>query len=94
MVENQENQQGQLTLPKRHLQKKPFTRVVKRDGKIVKFDPEKIVVATQKAGEATGEYGRNIAEKLAKKVIDYLHKQFDANHLPDVEKIQNVGEVS
>lgn len=92
MVENQENQQGQLSLPKRHLQKKPFTRVVKRDGKIVKFDPEKIVVATQKAGEATGEYGRNIAEKLAKKVIDYLHKQFDANHLPDVEKIQNVVE--
>jgi len=92
MVVNDENQQEQLSLPKKHLQKKPFGRVAKRDGRIIKFDQEKIAHAIEKAGEATGEFGRPIAEKLAKKVVDYLHKQYDADHLPGVEKIQDVVE--
>ncbi len=92
MVVSDENRQKQLSLPKKHLKKKPFQQVIKRDGRKVKFDEEKIAIAIEKAGEATGEYGQVIAEKLAKKVIDYLHKQYDASHLPEVEKIQDVVE--
>ena len=33
-----------------------FKRIVKRDGKIVKFDPEKITEAIAKAGLATEEF--------------------------------------
>jgi ribonucleoside-triphosphate reductase len=92
MVVKEEETQEQLSLGKKHLAKKKFTKVVKRDGSIVKFEPEKITYAIFKAGEATGDFGRNIAEKLATKVIDHLHKQFDADNLPDVEKIQDVVE--
>ncbi|MDD5693384.1 MAG: ribonucleoside triphosphate reductase [Patescibacteria group bacterium] len=92
MVVKDEVQQKQLSLSKEHLKKKPFTKVVKRDGKIVKFEQEKITKAICKAGEVTGEFGRSIAEKLTNKVTEHLHKQYDADHLPEVEKIQNVVE--
>jgi ribonucleoside-triphosphate reductase len=87
-----EDQQAQLALGKKHLNKKPFTKVVKRDGSIKKFDPERIALALAKAGEATGEFGTEIAHKLAKKAVDILNRQFDANNLPTVEKIQDVVE--
>jgi len=92
MVKKNEIQQKQLSLSKKDLKKKPFTKVIKRDGKIVKFDSDKISKAIAKAGEATGEYGEVIAEKLARKVVEHLHKQYDADHLPSVENIQNVVE--
>ena len=92
MVKKNEIQQKQLSLSEKDLKKKTFTKVIKRDGKIVKFDSDKIYKAVAKAGEATGEYGRSIAEKLTNKVTEHLHKQYDANHLPEVEKIQNVVE--
>jgi len=85
-------QQEQLSLSHKHLQKKPFIRVKKRDGSIVKFERGRIVRAIEKAGKATGEFDREIAEKLTDQVVNYLHKQFDADHLPDVEKIQDVVE--
>lgn len=91
-LEEQLDQQSQLHLGKKHLAKKKFTKVVKRDGSLSKFDPEKIVVAIQKAGEATSEFGREIAEKLTERAIELLNKQFDADNLPSVEKIQNVVE--
>ena len=49
-----------------------FKSVVKRDGRIVEFDPEKITVAIGKAGAATNEFGREIAESLAWKTIDLV----------------------
>jgi anaerobic ribonucleoside-triphosphate reductase len=91
-VVKDEIQQEQLALPKKHLAKKKFTKIEKRNGSLQKFDPEKIVAAIEKAGEVTGEFGHNIAEKLAQKVVDILNKQFDADHLPTVEKIQDVVE--
>jgi anaerobic ribonucleoside-triphosphate reductase len=45
-----------------------FTKVVKRDGRLVDFNLDKITHAISKAGEATGEFSREIAEKL-------LHQQ-------------------
>lgn len=84
--------QEQLKLEKKYLKKKPFVKIVKRNGKIVNFDPEKITIAIQKGGEASGEYGRKIAERLSNKVTEILHRQFDANNLPDVEKVQDVVE--
>lgn len=87
-----EIQQEQLGLSKKHLEKKKFNKVEKRDGSLIKFDPERIVTAIEKAGEATGEFGHDVAEKLTQKVVDILNKQFDAEHLPSVEKIQDFVE--
>lgn len=88
----EEIQQEQLNLAKKHLAKKKFTKIEKRDGDLSKFEPEKIVHAIEKAGDATGEYGREIAEKLTQKVIDILNRQFDADNLPTVEKVQDAVE--
>jgi ribonucleoside-triphosphate reductase (formate) len=92
MAVNDETQQEQLGLPKKHLAKKKFTKVEKRDGTLEKFDPARIVLALEKAGEASGEFGEKVAEKFAQKVVDILNKNYDANTLPSVEKIQDVVE--
>ncbi len=92
MVVKSEFQQKQLSLSKKDLKKKPFNKVIKRDGRIAKFDDSRIAKALCKAGEATGEFGQAIAEKLTKQVVEHLQKQYDADHLPAVENIQNVVE--
>jgi len=49
--------------------KRLFSKIIKRDGRKVKFESEKIIQAIEKAGQATGEFGREVAEKLAAKVL-------------------------
>ena len=46
-----------------------FKRIVKRDGKIVKFNPEKITDAITKAGLATEEFKSDRAKALTEKVL-------------------------
>lgn len=84
--------QAHLNIGKAYTKKKPFKKVIKRDRSLADWDQEKITKAIQKAGEATGEYGRKIAEKLSDKVFEILNKQYDAANLPEVEKIQDIVE--
>jgi len=44
-----------------------FTKIRKRNGKIVKYAEDKIAKAIGKAGKATGEFGEEVAKKLSKK---------------------------
>jgi anaerobic ribonucleoside-triphosphate reductase len=84
--------QKQLDLKEKYLEKIPFDKIVKRNGKILPFEQEKITTAILKAGEATGEYGHKIAERLSNKVVEIMNKQFDAANLPNVESVQNIVE--
>lgn len=84
--------QKTLEIDEKYLKVKPFDKVIKRDGKIVPFDKHKIAVAITKAGEATGEFGDKIALKLTDKVVNILGRQFNAQDLPTVEKIQDAVE--
>ncbi|MBR3353302.1 anaerobic ribonucleoside triphosphate reductase [Candidatus Saccharibacteria bacterium] len=68
-----------------------FKRIVKRDGKIVKFDPEKIAEAISKAGLATGEFKYDRAKALADKVIKRAEEKITAR-TPNVEQIQDIVE--
>ncbi len=68
-----------------------FTKIKKRDGRTVKFNAEKITDAIAKAGKATGEFDRNIAERLTLKVLN-LAQQSIAGKIPTVEKIQDIVE--
>ncbi len=68
-----------------------FKKIRKRDGRIVKFDPEKITNAIAKAGEATGEFDRKIAERLTLKVLN-LAQQAITKKIPMVEDIQDIVE--
>ena len=68
-----------------------FTQIRKRDGRVVKFDPEKITNAIAKAGAATGEYETGTAKRLTIKVLA-LAEQLLGDRIPSVEEIQDIVE--
>jgi len=68
-----------------------FDKIKKRDGKIVDFEPERITNAIYKAGAATGEFDKKIAEMLASKAINLAHKITNVE-IPSVEEIQDIVE--
>jgi len=68
-----------------------FEKIVKRDGRIVDFDSSKITNAIFKAGQATGEFGMDVAKKLTIKVLD-LATELIKDKIPAVEEIQDIVE--
>ena len=68
-----------------------FKKIVKRDGKIVDFKPEKIAEAIEKAGVATGEFKSERAKSIADKVVKRLEETV-TKRTPSVEQIQDVVE--
>lgn len=50
-------------------------RIIKRDGREVPFEIDKISTAIYKAAEAIGGHNRGVAEELAKQVEDYIEKK-------------------
>jgi ribonucleoside-triphosphate reductase len=67
------------------------TKIKKRDGRLVKFNAEKITNAIAKAGAATGEFDVQEARKLTIKVLNLADKLFDGKVL-NVEEIQDIVE--
>lgn len=68
-----------------------ITTIIKRNGQKEKFQPEKIVLAIQKAGEATGEFDSKAARKLTVRVLNIM-EQILTSHMPAVEEIQDIVE--
>lgn len=68
-----------------------FKKIVKRDGKIVDFDPEKITDAITKAGLATEEFNHERAKQLTDKSIDRMKIEI-TQRTPSVEQIQDIVE--
>ena len=66
-------------------------RIIKRDGRIVEFDPEKITTAIWKALRATGRDDRELAERLGSQVVEKLEERYPGG-TPHVEEIQDVVE--
>ncbi|MCL5794785.1 MAG: ribonucleoside triphosphate reductase [Patescibacteria group bacterium] len=71
---------------------KILARVRKRDGRIVKFDKERITSAIAKAGKASGEFDRKEAARISKLVVDLLQKIYRQEDVPGVEDIQDMVE--
>src|SRR3989344_2310602 len=69
-----------------------FTEVIKRDGRRVHFEKEKITNAIFKAIESTGEGNEKDAEKLSNLVIAELNRRYPPAHTPHIEEIQDVVE--
>ncbi|HRS22771.1 MAG TPA: ribonucleoside triphosphate reductase, partial [Candidatus Woesebacteria bacterium] len=67
-------------------------RIKKRNGKIVKFVPSKIIRAIQGAFKSAGEEGDHQAEKLAREVISEVEKRFNQKVIPEVEQVQDLIE--
>jgi len=78
-------------MPKKNTAK-PIKQIIKRSGKIVKFDNTKIEKAIYKSTEAIGEPDKKIAKKLSEDVLKEVVKRFHERSIPAVEEIQDVVE--
>ena len=67
-------------------------KIIKRDGRIANFDPDKIANAIFKAALALGGEDRSIAENLADQVVAIVEKKFGGKKIPTVEDIQDIVE--
>jgi ribonucleoside-triphosphate reductase len=70
---------------------KKIKTVRKRDGSLVAFDTDKIRLAIEKAGMATGEFGSIEATLLTLQSIRVLDHRFDES-VVDIEAIQDIVE--
>ena len=68
-----------------------FKKIVKRDGKIVDFKPEKIASAIEKAALVTGEFKTDRAKALADKAVARACETIKTR-TPNVEQIQDIVE--
>ena len=71
---------------------KKLTKVQKRDGRIVKFDREKIENAIWKAAQTLGGKDRKAAEELSYKVVELVKEETPAGKTPTVEQVQDIVE--
>lgn len=69
-----------------------FTQIVKRNGEIAEFRPEKIEHALFKAMRAIGKPNRNKARELTREVLKLLQAGTEPETLPHVENIQDTVE--
>lgn len=68
-------------------------QIKKRDGSIVEFDPNKVFHAIFRAGDASNEFRREEAKRLAEVVTAILEHKFNQGLVPTVEQIQDVIEI-
>ncbi|WMJ82635.1 anaerobic ribonucleoside triphosphate reductase [Oscillospiraceae bacterium LTW-04] len=67
-----------------------ITSIIKRDGRMVSFELDKITQAIYKAAQALGGNDHETAETLANQVVTYLESK--GNQTPTVEQIQDAVE--
>jgi len=70
---------------------KKLSKIQKRGGEIVDFNPSKIVSAIAKAGSITKEFNKSTAQALTKLVLDDIKKEI-GKQIPSVEYVQDVVE--
>ena len=71
--------------------KEMLTSIVKRDGRKVPFELDKITVAVYKAAQAIGGKDHQMAEDIANKVCTYIEDELGITE-PTVEQIQDAVE--
>ena len=66
-------------------------KIIKRDGRVVAFDQERIINAIFKAAKAVGGADRKIAASLSQEVLNILQERFPDSY-PSVEEVQDIVE--
>jgi uridine kinase len=66
-----------------------IAQVIKRDGRVVAFNQQKISDAVFRAAQAVGGSDRDRAESLARQAVKTLSERYPAGHPPSVEEIQD-----
>ena len=67
-------------------------QVIKRNGAVVPFNPERITNAIYRAAVAVGGRDRDLAERLTGQVIEVLEQTISPGEIPTVEDTQDVVE--
>ena len=67
-------------------------RVVKRDGRTVDFDTDKIRQAIRKAMVATQSLNEKMLEEAVQRILSFLSEKYGKDNPPSVEEIQNLVE--
>jgi uridine kinase len=67
-------------------------KIIKRDGRIVPFDREKITLAILSAAIAVGGRDRKTAEGVTDDVIEHLERRKETGTYPSVEEVQDLVE--
>lgn len=81
--------QEKLFQPPEHYK---INKVIKRNGRIVAFNREKIVNSIYRAAVEAGEKDRALAERLADQVVKLINQTYPAGAIPSVEEIQDLIE--
>ena len=72
--------------------KTKIKKIKKRDGRIVKFNPDKIATAIWKAAKAVGGKDKEKPKELAEQVVRLLEKKLKPRQVPTVEQVQDLVE--
>ncbi|MCS7126987.1 MAG: adenosylcobalamin-dependent ribonucleoside-diphosphate reductase [Thaumarchaeota archaeon] len=72
----------------------PVKRIVKRDGRVVEFDPERIRNAIRKAMIATNKLDEQLLDKVTEHVLNLVAEKFGETRIPHVEDVQDLVELS
>lgn len=67
-------------------------KIIKRDGRIVPFKPQKIAQAIFKAAAAVGRGDYTLAKELANQVVAKVERHYPPPQTPAVEEVQNFVE--
>lgn len=67
-------------------------KIIKRDGKVVSFDANKITESIFKAVKAVGGDDRKTAENLTGEIVNVINSKYDETHIPSIEEIQDIVE--
>jgi len=67
-------------------------KIVKRNGRVVPFDPEKITMAVLQAAIAVGGHDRKMAEEVTNDVLRILESRDYTHQYPTVEEVQDFVE--
>ena len=70
------------------------TKVVKRDGRTVEFDSNRIRRAIERAMREVGKYDEATLNKVVKYVLDVIESTFSDERPPHVEEIQDIVELA
>ncbi|HAA34829.1 MAG TPA: ribonucleoside triphosphate reductase, partial [Firmicutes bacterium] len=66
-------------------------KIIKRDGRVVNFDQERIINAIFKAAQAVGGADRRVASNLSQQVVNIINETF-RDRFPSVEEVQDIVE--
>jgi len=72
----------------------PVKKIVKRDGRVVDFDPERIRNAIRKAMVATGKLDEQLLDRVTQHVLQLIAEKFGAERVPHVEDVQDLVELT